>query len=347
MPPYLEQPIGKGTFGKVYQGLHRPTGQNVAIKILEKNRIENEADFTRIQREIHILRKLRHPHIVQLFEILESDSKIYLIMEYVGGGELFQRIVKQKRLQESEAAHHYLQILEAIEYLHAHKIAHRDLKPENLLLTENHSIKVVDFGLSNLYTDLLSTPCGSPCYAAPEMVSGLQYQGLKTDLWASGVILYAMVCGCVPFEDPNTKKLYEKIKFAEFHRPAFLSPLVCDLLSGLLQKNPQKRLPIASIKTHPFLANLQLKVNRPPPINNQIIQLMSCFGVDSQKCKEMVLNNKHNSITTTYYLLQEEAERQLKRRVRSQSREKAQSTERRSNSNTYHSKTKSSEQQIV
>ncbi|CAK61473.1 unnamed protein product (macronuclear) [Paramecium tetraurelia] len=348
----IEQSIGKGAFGKVYRGLHRPTQQRVAIKILEKSRIEQPADFTRIQREIHILRKLRHPNIVQLYEILESESKIYLIMEYVSGGELFQHIVKNKKLSEQDAAAFFSQIIEAIEYLHSIKVAHRDLKPENLLL-EKDILKVVDFGLSNIYTDLLNTPCGSPCYAAPEMVSGQQYQGIKTDIWASGVILYAMICGCVPFEDPNTRKLYEKIKYSDFERPSHLSAQVIDLLNGLLNKNPQNRLSIAKIKMHPFISNYSYSVPlfKTLAINNEIVKQLETVGIDGQKCREMILNNKHNAITTTYHLLNKNQKPQLQQiqRVRTHQSIKSvvdrphQSTERHPNSSTHHKKTKSQE----
>ncbi|CAD8073148.1 unnamed protein product [Paramecium sonneborni] len=348
----MSQSIGKGAFGKVYRGLHRPTQQRVAIKILEKSRIEQPEDFIRIQREIHILRKLRHPNIVQLYEILESESKIYLIMEFVSGGELFQHIVKNNKLSEQDAAPFFSQIIEAIEYLHSLKVAHRDLKPENLLL-ENDILKVVDFGLSNIYTDLLNTPCGSPCYAAPEMVSGQKYQGIKTDIWASGVILYAMICGYVPFEDQNTRKLYEKIKYSDFSRPSHLSGQVLDLLNGLLHKNPQDRMSIAKIKMHPFISKYSYSIilYKTLAINSEIVKQLEMVGIDGQKCKEMILNNKHNAITTSYHLLNkyQKPQTQQVQRVRTHQSIKStverlqQSTERRPNSSTYHTKTKSSE----
>ncbi|CAD8075315.1 unnamed protein product [Paramecium primaurelia] len=345
----IEQSIGKGTFGKVYRGLHKPTQQFVAIKILEKSRIEQPADFTRIQREIHILRKLRHPNIVQLYEILESETKIYLIMEFVSGGELFQHIVKNKRLSENEAAALFSQIIEAIEYLHSLKVAHRDLKPENLLL-ENNILKVVDFGLSNIYTDQLSTPCGSPCYAAPEMVSGISYQGIKTDIWASGIILYAMLCGYVPFEDQNTRKLYEKIKHSDFQKPSHLSAQVIDLLQGLLNKNPLNRFTIAKIKMHPFVSkySYSIQIHRTLAINSNIIKQLQSIGIDSEKCKEMIINNKHNPITTTYHLLNKlQQPTKQTQRVRTHQSIKSvvdkpiNSIERKPNLSIYHNKTKS------
>ena len=194
---------GKGTFGKVKQGTHIVTGDKVAIKILEKDKIKDQSDIDRINREITILKKVRHPHVVQLYEMIENNDYLYLIMEYCSGGELFQHIVKNRRLKEEEAAKMYQQIISGIEYIHKLGVVHRDLKPENLLLDHNNCIKIVDFGLSNLYNpgERLKTACGSPCYAAPEMIKGERYLGLGADIWSSGVILYAMVCGYLPFED--------------------------------------------------------------------------------------------------------------------------------------------------
>ena len=190
------------------------TSEKVAIKILEKDKIKEQADITRVMREIQILKIVRHPNIVQLYEIIETSRQLFLIMEFVSGGELFNYIVKKKRLENREACRFFHQILAGIEYLHSIKICHRDLKPENLLLDENMNIKIVDFGLSNTYkksSDTLKTACGSPCYASPEMIAGKRYLGLDTDLWSLGVITYAMTVGYLPFEDPDTNKLYKKI----------------------------------------------------------------------------------------------------------------------------------------
>ena len=153
--------------------------------------------------------------------MIENNDYLYLIMVYCSGGELFQHIVKNRWLKEDEAAKMYQQIISGIEYIHKLGIVHRDLKPENLLLDHNNCIKIVDFGLSNLYKqgERLKTACGSPCYAAPEMIKGERYLGLGADIWSSGVILYAMVCGYLPFEDQNTKKLYQKILKADYKLP--------------------------------------------------------------------------------------------------------------------------------
>ena len=173
--------------------------------MLEKVKIASKEDLHRVRREIKILKSLRHPNIIQLYEIIEDMENIYLIMEYASKGELFNYIVEHTKLQETEACRLYQQIISAMEYFHRLNIAHRDLKPENLFLDDNFNIKVGDFGLSNYFGSdcLLKTSCGSPCYAAPEMISDRPYSGITVDIWASGVVLYAMLCGYLPFNYPE------------------------------------------------------------------------------------------------------------------------------------------------
>jgi len=221
----LSKTIGKGTFGKVKLGVHNLTGEKVAVKILEKDKIQDVNDVERVAREIHILKLIRHPNIIQLYEIIETPKQLYLIMEYAQGGEVFDYIVDHHRVKEPEACSFFHQIIDGVEYLHKLNIVHRDLKPENLLLTKDKVIKIVDFGLSNTYKpgETLKTACGSPCYAAPEMIQGKRYHGSHVDIWSCGVILYALVCGYLPFEDPNTNNLYKKIISGEFKMPKFLS----------------------------------------------------------------------------------------------------------------------------
>lgn len=165
-------------------------------------------------------------------------------MEYARGGELFEFIVNRKRVREKEAAKFLQQILSGVEYLHKLGICHRDLKPENLLMDDYNNIKIVDFGLSNMYVEgqCLKTACGSPCYAAPEMVAGKMYKGLPADVWSCGVILYAMVCGYLPFEDPKTNVLYKKILNCDYTIPEFVSADCRDLITRVLNTDPEKRL---------------------------------------------------------------------------------------------------------
>ena len=162
------------------------------------------ADVQRVAREIKILKRNRHQNIIQLFEVLDTPTAIYLIMENADAGEMFNYIVQKKRVDELQACHFFHQIIDGAEYLHNMEVTHRDLKPENLLLQHSADglfVKIVDFGLSNTHDGgaLLQTACGSPCYAAPEMIAGLKYWGPKADIWSMGVILYALVCGYLPF----------------------------------------------------------------------------------------------------------------------------------------------------
>lgn len=240
----LLKELGEGTFGNVKLGKHTQSGQLVAVKILEKNRITDQADVERVIREIKILKGIRHPNVIKLYEIIETKSNIYLIMEYASGGELFDYIVQKDRLSEREGFKFYNQIVAGIEFLHSKGIAHRDLKPENLLLDKYKNLKIVDFGLSNTYKagETLQTACGSPCYAAPEMIAGKRYNGLLVDIWSSGVTLYAMLCGYLPFEDPDTAILYRKILKGDFEIPEFLSAKSESFLKSLLCIEPKNRL---------------------------------------------------------------------------------------------------------
>ncbi len=224
------------------------------MKILEKIKIIEQSDKTRVEREIKILKMLRHNNIIQIYQIIQTRSNLYLIMEYANGGELFDYIVLKKRLPEPEAVKFFQQIINGVEYLHKLNIVHRDLKPENLLLDHNKNIKIVDFGLSNLYGrgELLKTPCGSPCYAAPEMITGKKYSGLMVDIWSSGVILFAMVCGYLPFDDSNNDILYRKIAAGDYKIPNFISDKARDLIKRILNTDPTKRYNIQQIKNHPW-----------------------------------------------------------------------------------------------
>ena len=216
--------LGQVTFSKVCQGIHMPTGEKVAIKIMSKDQIKEKSDKIRIEKEISIQKKLHHHNIVQQYAIIETEKSIYIISEYCSGGELFDYIVSKRKLYEVEACRIYQQLISGLEYLHKQRICHRDLKPENLLFDSRHNLKIADFGLSNDYhKGKLSTPCGSPCYAAPEMVTGKKYSGSSVDIWSSGIVLYTMVCGFLPFEDDNQNILFGKIAKGLFSLPSFLT----------------------------------------------------------------------------------------------------------------------------
>ena len=211
----IKQTLGEGTFGKVKLGIYIPTNEKVAIKVIEKARMTDKDDIIRLKREFDMLSKFNHPNVILVTEIFESADSYYSVMEYCEMGELFNYIVNKKRLSENESSFFYYQIIQGLEYIHSLGIVHRDLKPENLLLSKEHLLKIIDFGLSNYFTkgqkELLSTPCGSPCYASPEMVAGKKYDGMKIDVWSTGIILFAMLCGYLPFEDKNNDVLFDKI----------------------------------------------------------------------------------------------------------------------------------------
>ena len=311
----MGEKIGNGTFGVVRSAIHIITGEKVAIKIMDKHMILKETDKTHLEREIKILKILQHSNIVQLFNVIQTNNMIYLIQEYIKGKELFEYIVHKKRLSELESCKLYQQIISGIEYLGKVYVSHRDLKPENLLIDKKLHLKIVDFGLSNMYknNELLSTACGSPCYAAPEMLSGQKYNGLMVDIWSSGIILYAMLCGGVPFEDQNNEKLYQKIMSGKYKIPNFLSDGAKDIISKILVIDPKKRYTINQIKKHPWFNQIDQRKNMSRglllnkfvvPIDDLIVEKMvNDFGYNSKKIKTFLLCNKHNDITTCYYLL--------------------------------------------
>ena len=249
----LKQTIGEGSFSKVKLAVHKPSNNTVAIKIISKQNLSKN-DRLRTEREISILSSLNHPHIIHVIEIIQTDSFYYIVMEYCPEGELFSYIVNRKRLSEEEASFLFYQIVNAVEYIHSKSISHRDLKPENILLLSNRSIKVIDFGLSNYFDNktTLATPCGSPCYAAPEMLKNKLYDGRKVDIWSIGIILYAMVCGYLPFDDKNTQRLYQKVMKSQVTYTKNISSNAKNIINQMLVKDPKKRITIEGIKKHPF-----------------------------------------------------------------------------------------------
>ena len=246
--------LGVGSFGKVKLASHGPTGTKVAIKILNRGRIKEMNMEPKVSRETRILRSFDHPHIIRLYEVIDTPTDIFVVMEYVSGGELFDYIVSRGRLTEDEARRIFQQILSGIEYCHYHGVVHRDLKPENLLLDQDHNIKIADFGLSNLIRDgeFLHTSCGSPNYASPEVICGSMYAGPEVDVWSCGVILYALLCGSLPFDDENIPNLFKKIKNGIYSLPGHLSELSRDLIPRLLVVDPLRRITIPEIRQHPW-----------------------------------------------------------------------------------------------
>ncbi|KAL2557573.1 CBL-interacting serine/threonine-protein kinase 11 [Forsythia ovata] len=230
--------LGYGAFAKVYHARDLRTGQSVAIKVVNKHRILKGNLTANIKREISIMRWMRHPHIVRLHEVLATKTRIYFVMEFAKGGELFAKIVKG-RFSEDLSRKYFQQLISAIGYCHSRGVFHRDLKPENLLLDENWELKVTDFGLSAL-TDqirpdgLLHTLCGTPAYVAPEILAKKGYDGAKIDVWSCGVILYVLSAGYLPFNDPNLMGMYRKIYKGEYP----VSQMDLTRFKTVLEQNP-------------------------------------------------------------------------------------------------------------
>ncbi|KAJ3213925.1 hypothetical protein HDU67_002289 [Dinochytrium kinnereticum] len=220
----IERQLGEGSYGKVKLAIDNETNRRVALKVIHKSTIKKPEHITRIKREVRIMRLLNHPNIVKLYDVAETDKDIILAMEYVEGGELFDYIVAQNRLNDKTARRIFRQILSAVDYCHQSSVIHRDLKPENLLMDVKRNIKIIDFGFVNLFDpeDTLKTFCGSPFYASPEMILGRQYIGPEVDVWSMGVILYALLTGQLPFRDVNTKDLYRKITTSTFEIPSYI-----------------------------------------------------------------------------------------------------------------------------
>ncbi|GFP91758.1 snf1-related protein kinase catalytic subunit alpha kin10 [Phtheirospermum japonicum] len=268
----LGKTLGIGSFGKVKIAEHALTGHKVAVKILNRKKIKNMDMEEKVRREIKILRLFMHPHIIRLYEVVETHSDIYVVMEYVKSGELFDYIVEKGRLYEDEARMFFQQIISGVEYCHRNMVVHRDLKPENLLLDSKHNVKIADFGLSNIMRDghFLKTSCGSPNYAAPEVISGKLYAGPEVDVWSCGVILYALLCGTLPFDDENIPNLFKKIKGGIYTLPSHLSASARDLIPRMLIVDPMKRMTIPEIRTHSwFTSHLPRYLAVPPPDTTQ------------------------------------------------------------------------------
>ncbi|KAF1322901.1 Camk/camkl/ampk protein kinase, partial [Globisporangium splendens] len=319
----LGETIGKGTFGKVKIGLHLVTGEKVAIKILEKKRIVQVADAERVAREIKILKRNRHLNVIQLYEVIDSPERIYLIMEHVDSGEMFEYIVAHHRIREQDAVLFFQQIVDGLAYLHANDVTHRDLKPENLLLQSHAAgflVKIVDFGLSNTHDNgrLLRTACGSPCYAAPEMIEGKLYKGPVADIWSLGVVLFAVVCGYLPFEDSNTNMLYKKILSADYKLPPFLSHSVQDLIRRILETNPEKRLAVELIRQHPWFTSMRAVLPKSLAerddlvVKEMVFTQLESLGIEKAVVVDALRKKAHNNITASYYLLYSKFVRRLK-----------------------------------
>uniref|UniRef100_A0A1B6E9A5 non-specific serine/threonine protein kinase n=1 Tax=Clastoptera arizonana TaxID=38151 RepID=A0A1B6E9A5_9HEMI len=251
----LDKTIGSGGFAKVKLAYHLATGEKVAIKIMEK--ISLGDDLPRVKTELEALKSVTHHHICKLYEVIETTTHVFMVMEYCSGGELFDHIVEQSRLSEEESRTFFQQILSAIAYLHSLGYAHRDIKPENILLDKDKNLKLIDFGLcakpkGGMQSPLL-TSCGSPSYAAPELINGFKYYGAEVDVWSMGVLLYALLCGSLPFDSENIDALYKKILSGNYEEPNFLSNESRQIIRQMLEVDPTKRITVKSLLNHPWI----------------------------------------------------------------------------------------------
>merc|ERR1711871_1503826 len=257
----------------------------------------------KVKREINILKLCTHPHIIRLYEVIDTPSDIFVIMEYVPEAELFDYIVSRGRLPADEARQFFHQIVSGIEYCHHHRVVHRDLKPENLLLDADKNIKIADFGLSNMMCDgdFLRTSCGSPNYAAPEVISGHLYAGPEVDVWSCGVILYALLCGSLPFDDESIPNLFKKIKSGMYSLPTHLSQLARNLIPRMLEVDPMKRITIPEVRRHVwFQHKLPAYLALPPEaiesqeryIDDEIVQKVCALPL-REATRENVIDSAH------------------------------------------------------
>ncbi|RXI01556.1 hypothetical protein DVH24_014905 [Malus domestica] len=250
--------LGCGAFAKVYHARNVHTGQSVAIKAVSKQKVVKDGFTAHVKREISIMRRLRHPHIVKLFEVLATKTKIYFIMEFAKGGELFAKISKG-RFSEDLSRRYFQQLISAVGFCHSRGVFHRDLKPENLLLDENWNLKVSDFGLSAVTEQvrpdgLLYTLCGTPAYVAPEILAKKGYDGAKIDIWSCGIVLFVLNAGYLPFNDPNLMVMYRKIYKGDYRVPKWTSPDLKRLISRLLDTNSETRITVDEILKDPWFA---------------------------------------------------------------------------------------------
>lgn len=248
--------LGCGAFAKVFHARDISSGQSVAIKAVSKTKILKGGLTANVKREISIMRRLHHPHIVKLIEVLATKTKIYFVMEFAKGGELFAKVAKG-RFSEDLSRRYFQQLITAVGYCHSRGVFHRDLKPENLLLDENWDLKVSDFGLSAVTEQaqpdgLFHTLCGTPAYVAPEILAKKGYDGAKVDIWTCGVILYVLNVGYLPFNDTNLMVMYRKIYKGEFRFPKWTSPDLRRFISRMLDTKPETRITVDEILRDPW-----------------------------------------------------------------------------------------------
>ncbi|XP_047999948.1 MAP/microtubule affinity-regulating kinase 3-like isoform X7 [Leguminivora glycinivorella] len=307
----LLKTIGKGNFAKVKLAKHVPTGKEVAIKIIDKTQL-NPGSLQKLFREVRIMKMLDHPNIVKLFQVIETEKTLYLVMEYASGGEVFDYLVLHGRMKEKEARAKFRQIVSAVQYCHQKRIIHRDLKAENLLLDGEMNIKIADFGFSNEFTPgaKLDTFCGSPPYAAPELFQGKKYDGPEVDVWSLGVILYTLVSGSLPFDGSTLRELRERVLRGKYRIPFYMSTDCENLLKKFLVLNPGKRASLESIMRDKWMNTGYEDDELRPYVEPQQdykdhkrIEALVCLGYNRQEIEYSLAEAKYDDVFATYLLL--------------------------------------------
>ncbi|XP_061769652.1 serine/threonine-protein kinase MARK2 isoform X15 [Nerophis ophidion] len=307
----LLKTIGKGNFAKVKLARHVLTGKEVAVKIIDKTQL-NSSSLQKLFREVRIMKMLNHPNIVKLFEVIETEKTLYLVMEYASGGEVFDYLVAHGRMKEKEARAKFRQIVSAVQYCHQKCIVHRDLKAENLLLDADMNIKIADFGFSNEFTlgNKLDTFCGSPPYAAPELFQGKKYDGPEVDVWSLGVILYTLVSGSLPFDGQNLKELRERVLRGKYRIPFYMSTDCENLLKKFLILNPSKRGSLEQIMRDRWMnvgyeeEELKPYIEPQPDYKDpRRTDIMIQMGFSQEELQDSLVNQKYNDVMATYLLL--------------------------------------------
>jgi tRNA A-37 threonylcarbamoyl transferase component Bud32 len=323
-PFVLEEKIGEGAFASVWRARHTVANRSVAIKLIEKSGVDSASERTRMQREIALLKRMRHPFIAEFFWVTEDTDYHYLVMELAPHGNLLSYINSRGRLSEELARRYFTELIAVLDYLHNQaRVAHRDIKCENLLLDAHNNIRVIDFGLSNVFTaeqPSLQTACGSPAYVAPEIIQGKKYSQVA-DVWSCGVVLFAMCAGNLPFDDKEPQRLLGKIVFTEPEYPATFSPALVDLLGKMLCKDPGARITVDGVKNHPWFsqtgywAMLQEAgetgfaadgAAHDTGIDHEIIAAMTALGLDCRELPQLLLDGQCSDLTALYAILRRE-----------------------------------------
>ncbi|KAJ3213166.1 hypothetical protein HDU67_003219 [Dinochytrium kinnereticum] len=313
----FQKTVGEGNFAKVKLAKHKLTGAEVAIKVIDKTTLD-EKKLGKLYREVRIMKMLHHPHIVKLYEVIETKHTVFLVMEYASGGELYDYLVVHGKMKEKEARAKFRQILSAVSYCHKKRVIHRDLKAENLLLDANLDIKIADFGFSNYYDpdSKLDTFCGSPPYAAPELFQGRRYTGPEVDIWSLGVILYVLTTGCLPFDGKNLQEMRESVCRGKYRIPFYLSDGCEKLLRKFLIRDPNKRAGLDILvddswinegyNDSPISSDISSKA---ADEDESIIRLMEAkYHFDRSAILHSLRENIYDDIAAIYYLMYYEKE---------------------------------------